>query len=174
VKDMILCEFCGSKLSPEDFLELSPRDGASLCQLAYDMVLANSYSKAELRETHQLLVDCYAVQHSALQDFGGSSGTALSLMTLYLFCEEGISPGKGSSLHQSMAKHHYGYSSVTPPTEEYPVTIEDVLKKVGMLDYTDELWRWARSVWQIWTPRHMLVREWIDRWQSIDRRSAWK
>ena len=48
-------------------------------------------------------------------------------MTLCLFVEDGVDPGKGPALHTRMVAHRPDFTWLTPPLQQDVMTVADVL-----------------------------------------------
>jgi hypothetical protein len=130
-----------------------PYIGASpACWARHGRLQARAYEEPELRRLLQVVVDTYAVQHPGVPGRRQAQSVALHLMTLCLVLEDGADPRHGSKLHKRMVGPDYDW--LEPPEPIGTLTTADV-------ESADDVLRWAREVWEAWSPHHETVRRWI-------------
>ncbi len=158
---VIECLGCGLTHEPAGMPRPAERNATGECFEEYGLLLARSSSTPGYRPVHQLVVDAYTCQHPAGRSRREVQSTALSLMTLCLFCEEGEDPADGSWLHAMMMRGRPGFfRRLDPPNLTGLLTHRDVSGAQCPSQHAELAWSWATSVWSVWESHHPTVREW--------------
>ena len=161
---MTSCPGCGL-VAPATGGPLPDGRGASAeCWGRYGELLARSYSVAEYRHVHQLVVDSYIVQHPGGDSRREVQGLALCLMTLCLFVEDDADPREGPALHKQMMADRPDYFHwLRPPPLHGLMTAVDVLAARDAAEHERLVWAWGRDVWRAWAPHYATIRAWNAR-----------
>ena len=130
------------------------------CRRLFEQLLARDYSDARYRRLHQLVVDSYAAQHGRGESRRQIQTTALSLMTLCLFVEDGADPSAGPRLHRLMVANRPDFFWLAPPEFTDESTVADVSDAGDEAEYEKRLRKWAAEVWAAWAPHHETIRAW--------------
>lgn len=163
------CPGCGLVHEARGRPRPAKRGATGECFEEYGILLDRSYSRAEYRPAHQLVVDAYICQHPGTSRREVQS-TALCLMTLCLFCADAADPADpadpadGPWLHAMMMRgrpdffHH-----LDPPDLTGLLTHREVLMARSASEHALLARAWAGSVWSAWEPQHAVVGEWVAR-----------
>ncbi len=158
---MSTCPGCGLTTSDTGGDPPAEHVASAACYRLYGELLARDYSDpGYYRRAHQMVVDAYAAQHAGGTSRREIQTVALCLMTLCLFCEDGISPAEGPRLHQQMAANRPTFTWLPPPPQQHLLTVADVLPARNAAEYECLVRRWAGQVWQAWAPHHATIRNW--------------
>lgn len=159
-----ICPGCGLAMPPSDsagydgYYNTSPE-----CWSLYSEVLGEEYGNAILYgQVHQLTVDAYAVQHA-----GGShpdKSVGVHLTGLYLMLEQDASPPEVPSFHKQLAQSIDEWPSFDPPSPhaQDPLTILDVALAESVEEHTERSRKWAKQLWDAWTPYQDVVAKLAD------------
>ncbi len=130
------------------------------CWEVFTEVLGKEFSNAVLfGQVHQLTVDAYATQHA-----GGNhrdKSVMVHLSGLYLAFEQGLRSTAVTPLLQQLGNTVHAWPHLPPPVGACSLTIFDVAVAQSVEDHTKEARTWARSVWQLWTPHHQEIRDFV-------------
>lgn len=131
------------------------------CYQLYGQLLARDYSNPDCyRRAHQMNVDAYAAQHAGGTSRREVQTVGLCLMTLCLFCEDGVDPADGPALHKRMVAHRPDFTWLAPPPQHDVMTVGDVLTARDATEHERLTREWACQVWQAWAPHHGTIRKW--------------
>ena len=156
------CPGCGLTVPESAGPAQAPAEQASsaACCALYGELLSRSYTDVRYRAVHQLVVDAYAAQHAGGTGRREVQAVALCLMTLCLFVEDGVDPGKGPALHKRMVAHRPNFTWLTPPLQQDVMTVADVLTAESPEQHYRLVHEWGSQVWQAWTPHQATIRSW--------------
>lgn len=162
------CPGCGLRMPPSDggvnptYFHATPE-----CWSVFSEVLAVEFGNAVLfGQVHQLTVDTYAVQHA-----GGvhpDKSIDIHLSGLYLMLEKGVPPPDVSRFHRRLANTVSAWPHLPPPAERGSLTVFDVGLSDSAQEHAENVKRWARDVWNAWSPHHTAVATFISRHLAID------
>lgn len=130
------------------------------CYQLYGELLARDYSDSDYRRVHQMIVDAYAAQHAGGTGRREVQTVGLCLMTLCLFCEDGVDPAQGPALHRRMVARRPDFTWLEPPDQHHLMTVADVLTARTAVEHENLARRWACQVWRAWVKHHDTIREW--------------
>lgn len=122
-------------------------------------VLAGIYGRAARRALLRLVVDCYAAQHPGVPGRQSAQSVAIHLQALCLWVELGCDPADAPRLRKATVEHRL-WPWLEPPQRRGSVTVRD-LAEASEDEYEAVVRRWARAVWQAWSPHHETVRAWL-------------
>lgn len=130
------------------------------CWQRYGELLAVQYADPARMAFHQVVVDCYAVQHPDGGDPRAVQSVAIHLMTLCLFLERGVDPSLGNRLHRPMVERPV-FHHLEPPASRGSLTVLDVPVDADAAAARSAAFAWARDVWTAWSAHHAAVRHWL-------------
>ena len=76
--------------------------------------------------------------------------------------ERGLAPHLATREIDRLIRMQRDFPWLDPPDSLGDVTVLDVLAAVNTSDHAERTERWARSVWDAWSPHHATVRGWPD------------
>ena len=128
-------------------------------------VSEKEYGDFRYARVHGLTVDAYCAQHPGEASLPQAvRSVAVHLVGLYLHLERGLPTGELYAARgrvASLAKE--GRKEVfwlDPPSSLGGMTILDVRDARDPDEHAGRVGRWARSVWEAWSPHHETVRRW--------------
>ncbi|MGH9887883.1 MAG: DUF5946 family protein [bacterium] len=152
------CPGCGVLLPGSGAAWNPPSLASEACHSVYDEVLRFEYAHiVELGLWHQLLVDTYAAQHAGEQS--APITTAFALIGLNLALEHGRSGIEVRDAHQLLASRYREWPRFARPSGLGAMTVQDLALAATPVEHIAVLRRWARAVWDAWTPEHRRVDE---------------
>ncbi|THJ64936.1 hypothetical protein E8P82_13685 [Arthrobacter echini] len=158
------CPGCGLTASRPTNQVLVPaperHTASDACWSLYGELLSRSYTDADYRRVHQLVVDTYTAQHAGPTGRRAVQLVGLCLMTLCLIVEDGVDPVEGPALHRRMMDRRPDLSWLTPPRQHDLMTVADVLTAQDAAQHQRLVGEWARQVWEAWTEHHATIRAW--------------
>lgn len=155
------CPGCGIELPTVTPPATHPSFGASAsCWQLYGELLAREFQDPSSFPLHQMTVDVYAVQHPRVDSRRGIRSTALHLMTLALWIEDGTDPRHGPLLHRRMAGS-LDFGRLEPPRPNGTMTVVDVLAADSPDRHAALVRAWGEDIWRAWEPHHETVRRWL-------------
>ena len=153
------CPGCGLRMPVKEtatthrYFNTSPE-----CWDLYMEVLAIEYADPPLfGRVHQLTVDSYAAQHP-----GGShpdKSVDVHLCGLYLSLVRSTDSASISPLRQRLIDSVEEWPHFPPPSDLGPMTVFDIALTGSVNEHAEVVQRWARSVWQAWSPHHASIAE---------------
>ncbi len=152
-----MCPGCGLR-QPASGQPPDRRQNASAeCWAVYGEVLGFELNHlVPLGQYHQLMVDTYGAQHAGGDALG--IRVAYSLVGLFLALERGRDGLEVRRAHQRMGKPEPSWPSFDRPPSVGAITVLDVaeagVRADSVAGHADAVGRWARSVWQAWSPQH--------------------
>lgn len=155
----------GCRASVPDVAEMRERPyigSAPGCWLLYSEVLAREYGDLRYTSAHQLTVDAYAVQHPGVPERRTARSVAIHLVGLCLSLERQRGPIELPRLRQRLAPAKRVFPWLPPPDSLGDVTVVDVHVAETPEAHRATVDRWARSVWDAWSPHHAQVRAWAE------------
>jgi hypothetical protein len=156
----IPCIGCGA-LTPDIDGPMHPYLGASPgCWVVYGEVLAREYGEYGYPSVHRLTVDTYSIQHPGTPSRRTIQSVAGHLVALHVVLERGFSSEKATQAIRQVLRHRQQFVWLDPPSSRGSMTILDVRNTTDLPEHEEAVKRWARSVWQAWSPHHETVRGW--------------
>ena len=135
------------------------RDPYKTCKEMFEGILVKDYSELGHAAVHQLVVDCYVLQHPA----GHSPrSNAYHMMNLCGILEHGRSPGAGTKdgvKGKDQEAKYRAFPELEAPETQGPVTVADVLAATDLEHHKILVRKWAQSVWQAWAFHHDWARQ---------------
>jgi len=110
------------------------------------------------RGTYQLRTDAYAAQHATNPDPRNRQSVAVHLMSLCATLELGFEPGRTTTLIGGWTHRAGGYPDLISDSRHGELTVVDALAAEDPEAYRIIVERWARSVWEGWSPAHAEIR----------------
>ncbi|MCX5206482.1 DUF5946 family protein [Streptomyces sp. NBC_00237] len=161
---MTSCPGCGLAAPATGGPLPAERVASAECWQRYGELLARSYTVADCRHVHQLVVDSYVAQHAGGESRREIQTVALCLMTLCLFVEDDADPREGPALHRRMMADRPAYFHwLEPPPQIGLMTAADVLAARDAVEHERLVRAWSRGVWRAWAPHHATIRGWNAR-----------
>lgn len=158
----VACDGCGAHYSALDGPIHAYMSSSPACFAAFNTLLAAEYSAVELKQTHRLTVDTWAVQHSgdrgerrAIQSVG------LHLARLMLQLEYERPPAETNAVMLDFSRHKSSLVRLAPP-EAFTLTAADVAPFAGSTTHRQRVRAWAAATWSDWTEHHAYIREWVS------------
>ena len=155
------CPGCGLRMPVTDHATYDGYFNTSQeCWSVFTEVIGEEFSNAFLfGRVHQFTVDSYAVQHA-----GGihpDKSVAVHLSGLYLSMVREVRPTDIAPILQKLATHTSEWPHFAPPSQKSSLTIFDVAMAGSTEDHIRIVREWARSVWDLWTPHHSTIAEFL-------------
>jgi hypothetical protein len=146
------CPRCGALL----------RGGREGCFQLFAELAALEYSDPALGAVNLLAVDAHALQHP---EDHGKKNNAFHLVRLCWILEHNgdAALGGGPRWLQVRFDGNPALPGLTPPEARGTVTVADVVTARTPEEQAEQVWRWARSVWQAWDAYHGWARDWVER-----------
>jgi hypothetical protein len=164
------CPGCGLSLPETDHPPGLRVHASPACWLLYgEVALYEAEHVAQLGRLHQLMVDAYGAQHA---DGSASIGPAFALIGLCLAFEHDMSGTEVRAAHGYLANRFRNWPAFAPPIEPAPITVFDVAMAGSPDEHATMIERWARAVWESWTPAHHAVGALVEERLPADARSA--
>ncbi|HKI85790.1 MAG TPA: DUF5946 family protein [Thermoanaerobaculia bacterium] len=161
--DLIACHGCGAEV--EDLPgKPHPYFGASAgCWEVYCKILAKEYGEYGYPEpAHQLTVDTYAVEHPGQPERRSIQSVNGHLASLCLALERGIEGREATRTMGRILAREKHLEWLEPPSFEGRMTVLDVVDAGSREEHCDRVGRWARDVWEAWSPHQARVREMVE------------
>ena len=154
------CVGCGAMVpdveGPTHHLGASPG-----CWAAYGEVLAREYEDYALyAPIHRLTVSAYAAQHPGKPSPKSGQSVGVHLIRLHLLLEGGLPHERANDAMVALSARPQRFPWLDPPPSLGEVTVLDVHREADPSDHMGWVRRWARSVWEAWSPHHDTVRRW--------------
>ena len=153
------CPGCGALLPAHEgethrYVESSPA-----CWAAYAEVLAREYADPAYMAVHRLTVDAYAAQHPGRPSPQAIRSVGAHLIALHAVIERGL-PHRAALHLIRRSVETLRFEWLEPPAERGRVRVTDVLAARTPDEHGERVRRWARSVWDAWSPHHARVATW--------------
>jgi hypothetical protein len=133
------------------------------CWAIYGSILISEFAAASKRG--QMLVDAYAAQHPGLPGPQSSQSVAVHLMSLSAQLERGLAPQHATPRMQAYLRSPHGgrrtFAWLEPPPSLGTLTVLDLLPATDAADFQARVERWARDVWDAWSPYHRQIHTWL-------------
>ena len=161
--DRIPCHGCGAPVPDADgpthrYLGASPG-----CWAVYGEVLAREYEDYALyAPVHRLTVDAYAAQHPGTPSPQSRQSVGVHLIRLHLQLERDLPHEKANDAMLRISARSERFPWLDPPPSPGKVTILDVHQTTNPPEHIESVRRWARSIWESWSPHHATVRRWAE------------
>ena len=112
-----------------------------------------------------MTVDCYAAQHPTQQSNQKSAQSiAIHLISINLSLEHNYTAAQATKAMQRLVPRYKGqFKWIKPPEQLGDVTIADVVNAKNFEEHEIIVKKWARSVWNVWSDHHPMIRELIDK-----------
>lgn len=159
-----ICPGCGLKLESTAQGLDERYNASSACRQLYANLSAFTLSLRDADFIHQLIVDTYGAQHSR-PNFKPIT-TAFALIGLYLAFEHGYTGKEVQRAHKVLGNKHLPWPRFNPPEEKTALTVLDVLQS-SEEHYQDMIWKWGKSVWNLWRPEHKSVRKLVETYLKV-------
>ncbi len=141
---------------------------SSECWAVYTELLGAEFSNALLfGQVHQMTVDTYAVQHT-----GGrhpDKSIDIHLTGLHLMLNQGVRPPYVARHLQALAVAVGTWPHFEPPSETGSMTVFDVALCDETGDHIAAVEKWARQLWDAWSPHHAAISEFAGRHVAVAR-----
>ena len=85
---------------------------------------------------------------------------AVHLIGLHLALEQGRGSSEATKAMQRAANRKRDFVWLDPPASLGEVTVLDVRQARNPAEHAGLVERWARSIWEAWSPHHETVRRW--------------
>ncbi|MGI8829087.1 MAG: DUF5946 family protein [Candidatus Limnocylindria bacterium] len=156
------CPGCGATFLPRPDGAIHDYIGASpACWAAFGELLAREFQDPAYGWIHRHTVDVYTVQHPGINDRRQRQSVALHLIGLDQWLELGMDTRMLNPITQRLASERRDWPWLEPPMT-YELTVLDVLAATSADEHGHLVREWAESVWQAWSPHHLLIRQWAD------------
>jgi len=132
------------------------------CWAAFGEVMAREYSDTTYFDVHRLSVDAYAVQHPGIPSKQTIGSVGVHLIRLCLFHEYGLTPECANDAMVKASKNKENFIWLEPPLLVGKITVADVVEASGVEQHKTLVREWAKEAWEVWSPHHVQVREWIE------------
>ncbi|HUG39735.1 MAG TPA: DUF5946 family protein [Longimicrobiales bacterium] len=157
------CPGCGAVLR-DPRVAMSPPIAASAgCWAAYGDVVGREYSEWANPPVHRLTAATYAAQHPGERTDKAVLSVAVHLVALHFMVERGIEAGRVPREIGRAVADPSEFRWLEPPVDPTWQTIADVRGARDVKEHTGRVHRWARSVWEAWSPHHDVIRKWSGR-----------
>jgi hypothetical protein len=113
----------------------------------FEVILVKDYSELGYAAVHQLVVDCYVLQHP--QGHSPRSN-AYHMMNLCGVLEHGRNPGAGTNdgiKGKDQEAKYRAFPELKAPADQGSVTVLDVL---ALAEHKTLVRKWVKSVWEAW------------------------
>jgi hypothetical protein len=152
---------------------MHPYIGASpACWALYGELIAREYGELRYPPSHRLTVDVYAVQHPGTGEPRAIKSVAIHLIALCLVLERGVATVTVRELMRRVLDREPEFTWLEPPQRGGSVTVRDVLASRDLAEHAANVERWARDVWEAWSPHHDTVHRWLDAGLSAGSRAG--
>jgi hypothetical protein len=156
------CPGCGLVLPVNDGPTHAYLGASPACWALYGELLAREYGELRYPPSHRLTVDVYAVQHPGAPERRTIQSVAVHLIALCLVLERRVATVTVTDLMRRVLEREPGFRWLEPPRPNGTLTVRDVLGSRDLAEHAASVDRWARNVWEAWSPHHATVRAWID------------
>jgi uncharacterized protein DUF5946 len=156
------CPGCGLELPRYDGPTHAYIGASPACWALYGELLAREYGELRYPPSHRLTVDVYAVQHPGAPERRAIQSVAVHLIALCLVLERGVATVTVRDLMQRVLARPSALEWLEPPAPNGTITVRDVLASRDLAEHAANVERWARDVWDAWSPHHARVRGWIE------------
>jgi hypothetical protein len=151
------CMGCGA-LVPSVDGPRHPYIGASAgCWAVYCEVLAKEFGEYRYPPVHRLTVDAYAAQHPGMPGPQSIKSVNIHLISLCLVLEQGVTYKEATQAMGRVLAGRPRFFWLDPPASLGDITVLDVCKARDLVEHTQYVERWAKSVWRAWSPHHVTV-----------------
>jgi hypothetical protein len=99
-------------------------------------------------------------QHSGEPSRRSIRSVAVHLIGLHLALEQGRGSSEATKAMQRAANRKRDFVWLDPPASLGEVTVLDVRQARNPAEHAGLVERWARSIWEAWSPHHETVRRW--------------
>ena len=130
------------------------------CWAIFGEVTARAYGDYRYASAHRFIVDAYAAQHPGVPERRSIQTVAVHLISLHLSLEKGMTPDRTMKAMRRAADRSTAFVWLDPPASLGEVTVLDVLEAKEPAGHKRRVERWAKSVWEAWSPHHETVRRW--------------
>ena len=156
----IKCSGCGALVPDTDGPTHAYIGAAAGCWAIYGQVLAKEYGEYRYPPVHRLSVDTYAVQHPGTPSRRSIQSVAVHLVRLYLVLERDLNYKMAADAMRRIVKHRDRFAWLEPPYPLGDITILDVHGAKDLTGHVKWVERWAKSVYEAWSPHHATIRQW--------------
>jgi Family of unknown function (DUF5946) len=158
--DKLPCPDCGALI--DDVEEVRTDHfyaGASAgCWLAYTELIGRQMSDPALAEARMLSVDVYMAQHPGTFNRQAAQSVWVHLVGMCLSLEHGYDAMASIRAKARLAAPDARFEWLEPPADLGPITVLDVLATATATDHASAVDKWARTVWEAWSPHHSAIR----------------
>ncbi len=152
------CAGCGARvpdIAGPTHLYMTSAPG---CWALHGELVARGLDWTVGRGTYQLRTDAYATQHATNPDPRNRQSVAVHLMSLCATFELGFEAGRTTTLIGGWTHRPGGYPDLISAARHGELTVVDALAAEDPEAYRTTVERWARSVWDGWSPAHAEIR----------------
>jgi hypothetical protein len=150
--------FPGTEGPPHLYIGASPG-----CWAVYEEILAKEYGEYRYPDVHRLTVDTYAVQHPGVTSRQSSQSVWVHLAGLHMVLEMGLDSRKATQNIAAILARNPGFEWLEPPARNGLMTVLEVREAPNLASHTEQVRKWARSVWDAWSPHHALITDLLRR-----------
>ena len=121
------------------------------CWAVYCEILGKEYSSFDqLKETHRLTVDTYAVQHPGNPGRKSTQSVWGHLIAMYYMIELNTGEARALSILKKFINNKLELNWLKPPDFEGTMTVSDVITAKDIHEHNVLVKKWADSVWDRW------------------------
>ena len=158
----MICPSCGypgmAETPGHPYLAASPA-----CWAQYGEVLAREYSDRAYWPSHRRLVDAYCGHHSIGSDRRARQSLYVHLAGLMLHFEDGCGDADIRDFLGRTAKSGEPFAELAPPAAIHDVRLDEVHGAPDADAHHASVARYARAVFDVWSPHHGAFRGLIER-----------
>ena len=137
------------------------------CWAQFGQVLAREYSEPQLRATHRLSVDAYAVQHPGSTERRAIQSVGLHLARLKIQLDRSLPPRETNDVMLGLSKFKNSLPYLKPPTS-FGITVADIPLDTSLESHSAAVREWASDAWSTWKAHHEFIRTWAK--MALERR----
>ncbi len=158
---MIHCPACGLP-GDHDGPTHAYMSPSAACWAMYGEVLAREYSELGYWKSHRLLVDAYCGHHSVGDDRRARQSLWIHIAALILHFEDSAAEEVIVDFLRRAAKSE-DFDALEMPEASRGITIEGIHNAPDVAAHHVAVERYARAVYEAWTPHHAAFRGLIQR-----------
>jgi len=132
---------------------------SAACWAAFGDLTAREFQDRTYRWIHRHTVDVYAAQHPGDDGRRQRQSVAVHLIGLCHWLEHDLTANQLTPLTQALTTEKRLWPWLAPPPS-YLLTVVDALEATDGESHDRLVRAWAESVWQAWSPHHLLLRAW--------------
>lgn len=163
VESLKPCVGCGALVLPDVDVSARSYVGASPgCWAIFLEILEKEYGDHRYASAHRLSTDSYMAQYPGAPSRRSIRSVAVHLIGLHLALEQGRGSSEATKAMQRAANRKRDFVWLDPPASLGEVTVLDVRQARNPAEHAGLVERWARSIWEAWSPHHETVRRWAQ------------